>query len=76
MANSRGNFRSRDEDVFESMFGGNINREEEMSVMVSALTHVVAGNQNVSSILGEKRGRDESSHATNTSHISGIFRFG
>ncbi|KAM3359846.1 ethylene-responsive transcription factor ABR1 [Capsicum galapagoense] len=30
-------------NVFETMFWGNINREEEMSVMVSALTHVVVG---------------------------------
>ncbi|KAK4356115.1 hypothetical protein RND71_025086 [Anisodus tanguticus] len=81
VANSRDNFirrRRHDEeeinstDVFETMFWGNINREEEMSVMVSALTRVVAGevNQNggdennnlfssVSSGVGEKRGRDE-----------------
>ncbi|CAN4114219.1 unnamed protein product [Withania somnifera] len=30
-------------NVFETMFWGNINREEEMSVMVSALTDVVVG---------------------------------
>ncbi|KAJ8544087.1 hypothetical protein K7X08_028598 [Anisodus acutangulus] len=55
VANSRDNFirrRRHDEeeinstDVFETMFWGNINREEEMSVMVSALTHVVAGEVN------------------------------
>ncbi|XP_055818008.1 ethylene-responsive transcription factor ERF110-like [Solanum dulcamara] len=66
-------------NVFERMFGGNINREEEMSVMVSALTHVVAGHDqenvadhhNISSVVswgvGDKRRRDEendSSHMT------------
>lgn len=34
---------SSSRNVFETMFWGNINREEEMSVMVSALTHVVVG---------------------------------
>lgn len=87
VANSNDNRSSRQDDeginVFNTMFQGNINREEEMSVMVSALTRVVVGNhpsenienhhQNntlISRGVGEKRGRDEVLlHGTNSSHM-------
>ncbi|XP_049348110.1 ethylene-responsive transcription factor ABR1-like [Solanum verrucosum] len=96
VANSNDNRRRRstrqdDDDeqeinVFDTMFRGNINREEEMSVMVSALTHVVVGhhpenvenhhqnNTSISRGVGEKRGRDEEQllllHGTNSSHMT------
>ncbi|XP_049391303.1 ethylene-responsive transcription factor ABR1-like [Solanum stenotomum] len=96
VANSNDNRRRRstrqdDDDeeeinVFDTMFRGNINREEEMSVMVSALTHVVVGhhpenvenhhqnNTSSSRGVGEKRGRDEEQllllHGTNSSHMT------
>ncbi|XP_015073144.1 ethylene-responsive transcription factor ERF110-like [Solanum pennellii] len=87
VANSNDNRSSREDDeginVFNTMFQGNINREEEMSVMVSALTHVVVGNHHSENIenhhqnntlisrgVGEKRGRDEVLlHETNSSHM-------
>lgn len=84
MANSRPRYDDEDE-VNNNVFGGNINREEEMSVMVSALTHVVAGHDhenvadhhNISSVVswgvGDKRRRDEENYSSHMTLSSGIF---
>lgn len=65
--------RDRDDNynVLESMFSGNINREQEMSVMVSALKHVVAGEDRLNhQILTDENGAAENNLGSGFSAVS------
>ncbi|XP_009589948.1 ethylene-responsive transcription factor ABR1-like [Nicotiana tomentosiformis] len=58
-------------NMLESMFSGKINREEEMSVMVSALTHVVAGEDRLNhQILTDENGAAENNLGSGFSAVS------
>lgn len=58
-------------NVLESMFSGNINREQEMSVMVSALKHVVAGEDRLNhQILTDENGAAENNLGSGFSSVS------
>ncbi|XP_059307955.1 ethylene-responsive transcription factor ABR1-like [Lycium ferocissimum] len=60
----------QEENVFETMFRGNINREEEMSVMVSALTNVVAGQDHQVLLADENSAADRNNVGSGSSSVS------